>query len=498
MSNYKKYTSNDVLSGFFDSIGDSKLWPPLNNYSLFVFGSGYNSKKYFNSTVYNNIGKYELLTISDGINSTVNIPENPLINSSEEVFIKYLCDPKKIQIIEKNFYANFLIVDALYARYTYKKITTDRIDELYDILGKAFDLIWSSNAWSHFSAYFDKEMCWKIISKQKLQITKEELDDIWDRATVPVFHSFDQEQEQVVLKFLAKGRSRDSIAESCQYFYTNYKDARPIQEVRKRLRKQYGCIKNAKYAKKELAAFKRNENSRMRQYVAWKKQLTPMQQKVANYCQIVMRVRDHRKNFFAKGLTVGWRIAERILSEAGLDKKLLEFTLPFQELMKGVKFVRSQKNEIKKRQKGYVAWVRYNGGVQIAYDRISDAKAKVSEYYLRPHANKPANEVSGQVGNKGFARGIARIILDINKSDHFKRGDILVTGMTMPEYVPLMKKAAAIVTDEGGITCHAAIVSRELNKPCIIGVKIATKVLKDGDLIEVDAEKGVVKVIKKS
>ena len=68
----------------------------------------------------------------------------------------------------------------------------------------------------------------------------------------------------------------------------------------------------------------------------------------------------------------------------------------------------------------------------------------------------------------------------------------------MPEYVPLMKKAAAIVTDEGGITCHAAIVSRELNKPCIIGVKIATKVLKDGDLIEVDAEKGVVKVIKKS
>lgn len=61
-----------------------------------------------------------------------------------------------------------------------------------------------------------------------------------------------------------------------------------------------------------------------------------------------------------------------------------------------------------------------------------------------------------------------------------------------------MKKAAAIITDEGGITCHAAIVSRELNIPCIIGTKVATKILKDGDLVEVNAEKGVVKIINKS
>jgi pyruvate,water dikinase len=61
-----------------------------------------------------------------------------------------------------------------------------------------------------------------------------------------------------------------------------------------------------------------------------------------------------------------------------------------------------------------------------------------------------------------------------------------------------MKKAIAFITDEGGITCHAAIIARELKKPCIIGTKIATKVLKDGDLVEVDANKGVVKIIKKA
>jgi len=68
--------------------------------------------------------------------------------------------------------------------------------------------------------------------------------------------------------------------------------------------------------------------------------------------------------------------------------------------------------------------------------------------------------------------------------------------MTRPEFLPAMKKSVAVVTDEGGLTCHAAIVSRELGIPCIIGTKIATKVLKTGDLVEVNANHGVVRVMK--
>jgi len=78
----------------------------------------------------------------------------------------------------------------------------------------------------------------------------------------------------------------------------------------------------------------------------------------------------------------------------------------------------------------------------------------------------------------------------------FKKGDILVAEATVPDYVPAMRKAGAIITDLGGLTSHAAIVSRELGIPCIIGTKIATKVLKDGDFVEVDANKGIVKIIK--
>jgi len=67
--------------------------------------------------------------------------------------------------------------------------------------------------------------------------------------------------------------------------------------------------------------------------------------------------------------------------------------------------------------------------------------------------------------------------------------------MTQPEFLPAMKKASAIITDEGGLTCHAAIISRELGIPCIIGTKIATKVFKDGDIVEVDATRGIVTML---
>lgn len=105
-------------------------------------------------------------------------------------------------------------------------------------------------------------------------------------------------------------------------------------------------------------------------------------------------------------------------------------------------------------------------------------------------------KVKGKTAYPGKARGIVNLVLDATKVKNFEEGDILVAAMTRPEYLPLMKKAAAFVTDGGGILCHAAIVARELKKPCVIGTETATKVFKSGDLVEVDADKGVVKKLK--
>lgn len=105
------------------------------------------------------------------------------------------------------------------------------------------------------------------------------------------------------------------------------------------------------------------------------------------------------------------------------------------------------------------------------------------------------SELKGMVAFKGKVQGKAKIILDNTDLSKVERGDILVAAMTTPDFVPAMEKAAGFVTDEGGILCHAAIISREMKKPCVIGTKFATKILKDGDLIEADADKGIVRKI---
>ncbi len=105
-------------------------------------------------------------------------------------------------------------------------------------------------------------------------------------------------------------------------------------------------------------------------------------------------------------------------------------------------------------------------------------------------------EVRGMVAFQGKARGTVRVILHpAHEGANLRRGDILVTAMTTPEFVPLMHKASAVVTDEGGMLCHAAIVARELKKPCIIGTKVASRVFVDGDVVEVDAHRGIVRKV---
>lgn len=124
--------------------------------------------------------------------------------------------------------------------------------------------------------------------------------------------------------------------------------------------------------------------------------------------------------------------------------------------------------------------------------------AKYWEIYAETKGHEDTSEFRGVIASKGAGAvwGKVRIVLDPHGDVVFTPGDILVTTMTTPEFIFVMKKAAAIVTDTGGLTSHAAIVSRELGVPCIVGTKIATQVLKDGDLVEVDAEKGVVRIIK--
>ncbi len=102
---------------------------------------------------------------------------------------------------------------------------------------------------------------------------------------------------------------------------------------------------------------------------------------------------------------------------------------------------------------------------------------------------------SGTLVSKGSGNVQGKVQILLDPMAPFEEGSILVTSMTSPEYVFAMRKALAIITDTGGIGSHAAITSRELNKPCIVGTKVATKVLKDGDIVEIDTNKGIIKIM---
>ena len=111
-------------------------------------------------------------------------------------------------------------------------------------------------------------------------------------------------------------------------------------------------------------------------------------------------------------------------------------------------------------------------------------------------ASEKVGVIKGIPASKGKVVGHVKVIMNLDDIHKISDGDVLVTSMTTPDFIPAMKRAVGFITDEGGMLSHAAIVSREFGKPCIVGTKIATQVLKNGDLVEVDGGTGVVRVIK--
>lgn len=147
------------------------------------------------------------------------------------------------------------------------------------------------------------------------------------------------------------------------------------------------------------------------------------------------------------------------------------------------------RNEIMKRKKGFVYY--FDEGEAV----IFSGKEPVSRMMKEIYKDKFKGKLKGTIANKGITKGRVRKVLTYNDFDKVQEGDILVATMTDPAFTPLVSKIRAIVTDEGGLSCHAAIISREFNIPCIVGTKMATKVLKDGDKVLVDATKGTVEKI---
>lgn len=198
--------------------------------------------------------------------------------------------------------------------------------------------------------------------------------------------------------------------------------------------------------------------------------------------------------FFVAKHTLFMAIANKI--GINIDDFIMLSDEEILEVLKIGEITEALSKRIADRRKGFaIVWLNAQVetfcGEEALYLQAEIAK----EFKVNESDDTGISEIHGMVANCGKVVGRVRILLDYNDTDKVEKGDIIVASMTTPDYISAMEKASGFITDEGGITCHAAIISREFNVPCIVGTVNATEKLKDGQKIELDAYNGIVKVI---
>lgn len=199
-------------------------------------------------------------------------------------------------------------------------------------------------------------------------------------------------------------------------------------------------------------------------------------------------LRSSRLEYYARAGLYVRPLFEEICRRKALDYYDL-LTLTCQEIVAMVEAkTNPDKNLIAERKSGYA--IELNGRQPTIY--TGNEIQKVAE---QESADRSIRIAHGSIANKGYAKGPAKVVLGETDFDKVSRGDIVVVVISTPKFNPVLEKAAAIIADIGGMTSHTAIISRELGIPCVIGTEIATRVFKDCDILEVDADNGTVKRI---
>ncbi|MFH1187693.1 MAG: PEP-utilizing enzyme [bacterium] len=326
---------------------------------------------------------------------------------------------------------------------------------------------------------------------------------IFSILSAPIDLSFISEEDDDLRKIAVKIKKSGFKNESLKKFLSKKKDLAIL--IESHLIK-YSWIKSSyvgykEYGFKEMEdeikrIFKHKQNKILEKHKRQKEKLfrkykfTPEIKAILRLTEIFIKWQDQRKVYTLTFITLADKILKEISRRTRIDHELLRYSCSRE--FKDILTKRFNVSELKKRREASL-FIYKNGKIMDIY---TGREAKNFLNIVSRLDFEDVNEISGIAVSMGKATGKVKIIMAAKNISKIEKGDILVAPMTRPEHLVGMKKAAAIITNDGGITCHAAIIARELKIPCIIGTKIATKVLKDGDMVEVDAEKGIVKILK--
>ena len=351
---------------------------------------------------------------------------------------------------------------------------------------------WTASDIDAIDVVFEKFLLEKIA--QELGDKGSQVTELYRQISTPLYESFVTTEEKGKLQLALKSKITDKDIDDLynQFWWTKigWEDIRP--HTKKNFVTTIQKLRQDPGAKNKLAEIERSLDRIAEQRQKLVKQYN-LSAEFQYWLKIIDRyayLHDQRKEMQMRTNYSLYLVLREIAQRRGLNSDDLEWLWPKEVVgLLGGKKIDSQ--EVARRQQAIAIRVA-KGGI-----KTYSGQAAVGQYQkelLEDYGD--VKEVTG-VGVSG-EKIRAQVKVCAGLVDALKKvreGDVLICGMTMPDYVPAMKKAAAIVTNEGGVTCHAAIISRELNIPCVVGTKIATQVFEDGDEVEVDAEKGIVRKI---
>ena len=316
--------------------------------------------------------------------------------------------------------------------------------------------------------------------------------------TIPSEESFVTKEEKDLLKLvgLAKKEGIKNIQKELKKHVSKYEwvpvdyngDAWTLEDFEERIK----VILEYKFdPKKRLEEIKDNRVKLKKDQLDVKKEYN-IDDKTFSLCletQKCMVLMDLKKEVYSKAHYHVQFLIKEIGKRLGLSLTQTNYLTP-EEVEKALNENKADKKLLDKRYKKSVYFAE-GFGIWFLDKKEEKEVRKVLE---KKHEG---NLLDGICGNPGYVKAKARVIVENKDFSKFQKGEILVTAYTTPDFVSIMKKASGIVTDTGGVTSHSTIIARELNIPCVVGTYHATKILKDGDLIEINADDGFVKKVKK-
>lgn len=427
--------------------------------------------------------------------------EEKLYENGEKIFRKFVLDDKEFHKNYRkweNALKNFKKESAKILRPDLSHLNNKKFEELF----LEFSAVYQKDFWYH--GLLPKISGWggeRLLGKELEKVIKNKHDIVHalEKLAAPEEYSFFQKEELDLLSLrLGKNNKEreDKLKEhQKKYFWmlNNYHSAKivPVSYFKNILTKI-----SKEEAEIRLNQIRKNKSKarELKKEIVKKYKLPNNILKISKRLAFCIWWQDLRKSYIFQANQLISLFIKEFSRRSKIGEKNLHFYTveDFVNLLYGKKV---GKTELIARKNNFlIHWELKKGNISL----VSGKEAEdVFWRYAKKETGHAKKELQGKVISSGKVVGTVKIVLGMNYVGKVRKGDILVATMTTPDYVMALKKASAVITDEGGLTSHAAIVARELKIPGIVGTNIATQILKDGDLVEVDADKGVVRILKR-